>query len=112
MGRDLEGALKDYNEAIRVGYKPFVQRASDPFEEGTDLRRAPANLSHQDVRDRLMAWSNWARSSRTMATLGWSGPKLASSMASARRISGSASKSRLVSLSNRARLLRPRAGVG
>jgi len=26
MGGDLEGALKDFNEAIRVGYKPFVQK--------------------------------------------------------------------------------------
>ena len=35
-----------------------------------------------------------------MATLGWSGPKLFSSMASARRISGSASASRLVAWSS------------
>jgi hypothetical protein len=41
---------------------------------------------------------------RSLATLGWLGPKLASSMASARRISGSASENRLVSLSNAARL--------
>ena len=46
-----------------------------------------------------------------MATLGCSGPKLFSSMASARRISGSASASRLVSCSSWARLLR-RGDVG
>ena len=40
-----------------------------------------------------------------MATLGCSGPKLFSSMASARRINGSASTSRLVALSSPANQL-------
>ena len=47
-----------------------------------------------------------------MATLGWSGPKLCSSMASARRISGSASARRFVAWSNAARLLRSMATLG
>ena len=47
-----------------------------------------------------------------MATFGWSGPKLSSSMASARRINGSASASRFVSCSNCARLLRSLATSG
>ena len=47
-----------------------------------------------------------------MATSGCSAPKLASSMASARRISGSASARRFVAWSNWARLLRSRGDVG
>ena len=47
-----------------------------------------------------------------VATSGWSGPKVFSSMASARRISGSASASRLVACSNSARLLRRMATSG
>ena len=61
---------------------------------------------------RLVAWSSPARLLKTVATLGSSGPKLFSSMASARRKSDSASPSRLVSLSSPARLLRSGARWG
>ena len=47
-----------------------------------------------------------------MATLGWSGPYDASSIASARRIKGSASPSRFVAHSSDARLLRSMATSG
>ena len=47
-----------------------------------------------------------------MATLGWSGPYDASSIASARRIKGSASPSRFVACNSCARLLRSDGDVG
>ena len=52
-----------------------------------------------------MSLSNKVRLLRSLATLGWSEPKLASSMASARRIRDSAFESWLVSRSSPARLL-------
>ena len=77
-------------------------------------RRWPARGASA-ARPRRAGWwpaATAARLLRSMATSGWSGPKLASSMASARRISGSASPSRLVACSNCARLLRRMATLG
>ena len=56
----------------------------------------------------VRAWSIPARLLRLLATLGCSGPKLFSSIASARRISGSAFAARFVALNSSARLLRSR----
>src|SRR5215472_17661964 len=70
-----------------------LQQPGEVVEGGRDVRMILAEAW-------LVACSNPARLLRRIATFGWSLPKLASVMASARRISGSASPSRLVSFSN------------
>jgi len=72
----------------------------------------PTQFVGQLVRRGIVARSNPARLLRRVATLGWFCPKLASSIASARRIRHSASARRFLACSNPARLLSRVATIG
>ena len=86
------GVVADRSVTVRMGVAGVAL-------EGEEDHQEPA---HQRFRlaEPVGGLQQWARLLRRIATFGWSLPKLASSMASARRISGSASPSRLVACSN------------
>ena len=95
------------------GYICAALRALDLSLPMAGRRRrsaAPRLNSHSYSLSASSSFPNSRRSDakfpRTVTVLGWSCPSDSSKIASARRISGSASSSRFVSCSNRARLLR------